>query len=99
MLAFVTISGAPLTRFCVYTAAAAARFWETISARSRLSRFLRMPQWMPLAVKPLRGADAAFDEFHGFQTSCNTSPAVISASIFRLRSCTAAPDAPLPRLS
>ena len=49
--------------------------------------------------KALRGADAAFDEFHGFQTSCNTSPALMSAPIFRLRSCTAAPDAPLPRLS
>ena len=47
---FVTVSGAPLTRFCVYTAAAAARFSEYMSARSRFVRFLRTPQYTPAAL-------------------------------------------------
>ena len=47
------VKGAPLTRFVVYTAAALAGTSETISARSFLEWFLRMPQWMPLAVKPV----------------------------------------------
>ena len=52
MCRFVTVSGAPLTRFVVYTAAACAGTALAISARSRLLWFLRMPQWTPFAVKP-----------------------------------------------
>ena len=42
---FVTVSGAPLTRLVVYTAAAEAGTRLRISARSFLVRFLRIPQW------------------------------------------------------
>ena len=50
---FVTVRGAPLTKFRVYTAAAAAGRSEKIRARSFLLRFFRMPQWIPAAEKPL----------------------------------------------
>ena len=42
--ALVTVSGAPLTRFVVYTAAARAGTLLAMSARSRRRRFGRMPQ-------------------------------------------------------
>lgn len=55
---FVTVRGAPLTKFRVYTAAAAAGRSEKIRARSFLLRFFRMPQWIPAAEKPPGGGNA-----------------------------------------
>jgi hypothetical protein len=52
MCCFVTVRGAPLTRFVVYTAAAEAGTSLYISARSRFVLFLRIPQCMPDAEKP-----------------------------------------------
>ena len=47
--ACVTVSGAPLTRLRVYTAAADAGRSDTIRPRSFLARFFRMPQCTPAA--------------------------------------------------
>ena len=55
MLRFVTSTGAPFTRFWVYTPAAAQGTSLTMSAKSFLSLFFLMPQCMPPALKP-RGA-------------------------------------------
>ena len=48
----VTISGAPFTRFVVYTAAAFAFVLLYISERSFLSLFFLIPQCTPAASKP-----------------------------------------------
>ena len=50
--ALVTVRGAPLTRFVVYTAAAEASASLNISDRSFFEVFLRIPQWTPEAEKP-----------------------------------------------
>ena len=49
---FVTVSGAPFTRFVVYTAAADAGTSDRIMARSFFTLFFLIPQCTPPAVNP-----------------------------------------------
>ena len=94
---FVMAMGAPFTRLVVYTHAHAARTWLTISARSFLSWFFRIPQCTPPAVKPFAAQTPPSICF--ITGSPQISPAVSSRPSMIFIFCTAAPDAPLPRLS
>ena len=91
--ALVTVSGAPLTRFVVYTAAALHMVSLTIIARSFFVLPALMPQFMPPARNPFALQTPPSIYFIYNNPFPSSSPSMIF--IFWM----AAPDAPLPRLS
>ena len=107
-LSFVTIMGAPLTLFCVYTAAVLHTTSDTKRQMSFLCLMpgvsfagLLIPQYVPLALKPFAAQipPSIYVNLLSIAYSPKFSPVVSSIPRAMLRHCIAAPLAPLPKLS
>ena len=99
ILFFVTVRGAPFTKFLVYTAAADAGTSLIIRARSLFVLFLRIPHKTPFAENPFAAQTPPFIclsiIFSNFYIS---NAKVFSCSSTTFMHSIAAPEAPLPRL-